>query len=45
MKRMTVSLKLDEDLWKKVRHLCIDANMEYSSFVEEALKDKISKKK
>ena len=45
MKRITVSLKLDEDTWKKVKHECIDSDMEYSSFVEEALKDKLKKNK
>lgn len=45
MKRMTVSLKIDEDLWREVKHYCIDAKMQYSSFVEHTLKEKLGKKK
>lgn len=37
--RVTVSVKIDPDLWKDVQHRCIDENKEYSQYVEDALKE------
>jgi len=44
MARIPVNLKIEEDLWKEVKHHCIDANLEYSSFVESVLREKLKKK-
>ena len=44
-KRETVGIKLDPQLWKDVQHRCIDDNLEYSEFVEQALREKLGKKK
>lgn len=43
--RVTVSVKIDPDLWKDVQHRCIDENKEYSQYVEDALKEALKKKK
>ena len=45
MKRVTIGLKIDPLLWKEVQHRCIDNNLEYSEFVEQALKTKLKEKK
>jgi hypothetical protein len=45
MDRIAVTIKIDGDLWKDVQHRCIDENSEYSSYVEEALKEALKKKK
>ena len=45
MDRIAVTIKIDGDLWKEVQHRCIDENSEYSSYVEEALKEALKKKK
>ncbi len=45
MERVTVGLKIDPDLWKEVKHRCIDEGLEYSEFVERALKEALKKKK
>ena len=44
MRRDTVSIKLDPSLWKEVKHRCIDTDMDYSVFVELALKDFLRRK-
>jgi len=41
--RITISVKIDPDLWKEVQHKCIDENKEYSEYVEEALKKALKK--
>lgn len=43
--RITISVKIDPDLWKEVQHKCIDENKEYSVYVEEALKKALKEKK
>ena len=43
--RITISVKIDPDLWKEVQHKCIDENIEYSQYVENALKEALGKKK
>ena len=42
--RKTTSLKIDEELWKKVRIHCIQNNIEISEFIEELIKEKLKKK-
>jgi len=43
--RVTISIKIDPELWKEVQHRCIDEHSEYSAYVEEALKEALRKKK
>ncbi|MFH0832070.1 MAG: hypothetical protein V1886_04375 [archaeon] len=43
--RITISVKIDPELWKEVQHRCIDEEKEYSLYVEEALKEALKKKK
>jgi len=43
--RIAITIKINPDLWKKVRHKCIDENKEYSVYVENALKEALKKKK
>jgi len=45
MKKVTVSVKMNPDIWKEVQHRCIDDDKEYSVFVEEALKEALKKKR
>ncbi|HVY01909.1 MAG TPA: hypothetical protein VHA12_04060 [Candidatus Nanoarchaeia archaeon] len=45
MKRITIGLKIDPDLWKEVKHRCIDKDLEYSDFVENTLREVLKKKK
>lgn len=42
---ITISVKVEPDLWKEVQHRCIDENIEYSQYVENALKEALKKKK
>ena len=44
MERIAVTIKIGQDLWKDVQHRCIDENKEYSTYVEEALKEALKKK-
>lgn len=43
--RITVSVKIDPELWKEVQHRCIDESIEYSQYVENALKEALKSKK
>ncbi len=43
--RITISVKIEPMLWKEVQHRCIDENIEYSQYVENALKEALKKKK
>ena len=43
--RITISVKIEPELWKGVQHRCIDENIEYSQYVENALKEALKKKK
>ena len=45
MKRIAVTIKIEPELWKEVQHKCIDEDMEYSSYVEEALRKELEEKK
>ena len=38
MARKTVSLKLDDDLWKEARKHCIEKDLEYGKYVESLIK-------
>lgn len=41
--RITISVKMDPALWKEVQHKCIDKRMEYSKYVENALREALKK--
>ncbi len=43
MARKTTSLKIDEELWKKVKVHCIMEGIEISEFVEDLIKGKLGK--
>lgn len=43
--RITISVKIDPEIWKDVQHRCIDDGKEYSVYVEESLKEALKKKK
>ncbi len=45
MQRVTKSIKIDPSLWKEVQHRCIDDGIDYSDFVENALKEALKNKK
>lgn len=38
MTRKTTSIKIDPELWKKVKKHCIDLDVDISDFIEELLK-------
>jgi len=38
MVRKTTSLKIDEDLWKKVKIHCINENIDISEYIENLVK-------
>lgn len=44
-KKEKITLSIDSELWTKVKHHCIDAKLEYSTFVEQSIKEKLGKKK
>jgi hypothetical protein len=44
-KKEKITLSIDSELWNKVKHHCIDAKLEYSSFVEQLIREKLGKKK
>ncbi len=41
MIRKTTSIKIDPELWKKVKKHCIDKDMDISDFIEDLLKKNI----
>jgi len=41
MARKTTSLKVDEELWKKVKIRCIEEDIEISSFIEKIIQKKL----
>ena len=45
MGKVTTSLKIDEDLWKKTKIEAINQDIQYSTALEEALDDRIKKQK
>lgn len=44
MVRKTTSLKIDEEVWKKVKIKCIQDGVEISQFLEDLLKEALKKK-
>lgn len=44
-KKEKITLSIDAQLWNLAKHHCIDEKMEYSTFVEQLLKEKLNKKK
>jgi hypothetical protein len=38
VKRKTTSLKIDEELWKKLKIKCIQENINISEFLEDLIK-------
>lgn len=44
-KKKKISLTIDAVIWNKAQHYCLDANLDYSSFVEQLIKEKLDKKK
>lgn len=38
MPRKTTSIKIDADLWKKVKKHCIDEDTELSAYIEKLIK-------
>ena len=45
MERIAVTIKINPELWKEVQHRCIDESVEYSTYVENALKEALKRKK
>tara|TARA_Y100000310_G_C20642892_1_gene794951 strand:+ start:1679 stop:1813 length:135 start_codon:yes stop_codon:yes gene_type:complete len=43
MVRKTTSIKVDPELWKKVKKHCIDKDMDISDFIEDLLKRNLSR--
>ena len=41
MVRKTTSIKVDPELWKKVKKHCIDKDMDISDFIEDLLRKNI----
>ncbi|MFH1592710.1 MAG: ribbon-helix-helix protein, CopG family [Candidatus Woesearchaeota archaeon] len=43
MTRKTTSIKIDPELWKRVKKHCIDRDMDISDFIEQLLKKNLPK--
>ena len=43
MERKTTSIKMDPELWKKVKKHCIDKEIDISEFIEDLLKKNLPK--
>jgi len=41
MERKTTSIKIDPELWKKVKKHCIDKDLDISKYIEELIKKDI----
>jgi hypothetical protein len=44
MLRKTTSIKIDPELWKKVKKHCIDKEIDVSEYIEELIKKDFSDK-
>lgn len=44
MERRTTSIKIDPELWKKVRKYCIDKEIDVSEYIEGLIKTDLGKK-
>jgi len=45
VERKTTSLKIDPELWKRVKKHCIDLDKDISAYLEELLKKDLGAKK
>ena len=45
MKRSTISLKINPELWKQAKKKCIDKEINYSDYVEDLIKKDLKDKK
>ena len=45
MERKTTSIKIDPELWKKVKKYCIDKEIDVSEYIEGLVKADMEKKK
>jgi predicted DNA-binding protein len=45
MTRKTTSIKIDSELWKRVKKHCIDAEKDVSEYLEELIKKDLGSKK
>ena len=43
MERKTTSIKMDPELWKRVKKHCIDKEIDISEFIEDLLKKNLPK--
>jgi hypothetical protein len=43
--RKTTSIKVDPELWKRVKKYCIDKEVDISDFIEGLLKKELSREK
>ena len=44
VKKETISLKIDPELWKEAKKSCIDKGLQYSEYVEGLIKKDLVKK-
>ena len=45
MSKITKSIRVDAELWKKVKVRVAESEVDISSFIEDAIKEKLGKKK
>ena len=45
MEKRTTSIKVDPDLWKKVKKHCIDKDMDVSDYIEGLIKSDLERQK
>ncbi|MDE1828153.1 MAG: hypothetical protein KGH65_03275 [Candidatus Micrarchaeota archaeon] len=45
MERKTTSIKIDPELWKRVKKFCIDEEVDVSEYLEKLIKVDLDKKK
>jgi len=43
MIRKTTSIKIDPELWKKVKKICIDKDIDVSVYIEDLIKKDLKK--
>jgi hypothetical protein len=43
MEKKVTSIKIDPDLWKKVKKKCIDDDIDISGYIEELIKNDLKK--
>jgi hypothetical protein len=44
MERETISLKINPELWKKVKHHCVDKEITYSEYIEGLIQKDLKEK-